>query len=486
MRSHPFFRACAIIACRKSTLLHRIASGASIVKVKVTDKTLFNAGDPCNQTYIALSGQFIYQWDPPDIVDETQAGGADAGDPGDLVDPSVTKAVSFLSNTDADDEVMFEVSPGEWVSEAGLWCKWTHVGILEPQVTGEFIALDCEKFGQELSNHPQMNACAQSYARSFTERVNTAVPPSVASWPNDVHVPNSAYEDIVGSLPLAAKSHLGMLAMAMLKDKKQRDVWGTFGDLGGLTRKPNFDKLQEEVQNGTSTMIMTPTGQVLRVVTLVAVRLTREDDRMLVQLGNKKRAAQVKAEVALIASKVRSGEVPHTTLERIIGGSCKPFSGMQFHNSKKEESIKDSTSHGVDTKYVKHVYNASIDLRTDETFLNSKLLVSTLQTGGPPEVGGVQTKAKMGSELVCEQCSFGLSELEVVILPESADMSEFIIAAWVLPSEFEKIREDSAFLEAIQGIEFDQEVLQEYGASLTAASTADSRLSRHSHSGPDR
>merc|ERR1712113_628656 len=89
------------------------------------------------------------------------------------------------------------------------------------------------------------------------------------------------------------------------------------------------------------------------------------DGRLLVQLG-KVREGQIEIDCVLPGIKMREGDTPSDTMQRIVDGRLAPLAkGIHHESIQPEFEWKHSSEYGVKTKYLKSVHHASFDTSSD-------------------------------------------------------------------------------------------------------------------------
>jgi len=148
-----------------------------------------------------------------------------------------------------------------------LWCTWVHRGTAEASTACELLEIRAKEFGSALREKSVVHRLAVEYGQQYHRRVMAAHPP-LAPWPTDLHVPFTDYCDLVVSMSEEAQKIIGLTVLEHMSSSF-----------------PNKWKLQEEVEEGKSVLVMTERGYTFRVVSLVALRVKNAAGLVLVQLG---------------------------------------------------------------------------------------------------------------------------------------------------------------------------------------------------------
>jgi len=123
-----------------------------------------------------------------------------------------------------------------------------------------------------------------------------------------------------------------------------------------------LDKLEAEVRKKLCTVVHIGVGQVLRVVSLIAVRLERLDGLVLVKLA-KWNGQTAEPDCALPGRKYEQGLTPQECLQSLLSGKLACFTGGDVNVLYTERVVqsKESKDFGVATKYIKTVVVAQLD-----------------------------------------------------------------------------------------------------------------------------
>merc|ERR1711920_478330 len=237
------------------------------------------------------------------------------------------------------------VHPGTLLCEAALWTEWIHVGRAEATTACELLEIHGERLVESVGRDMIIMDIANEYCIHFHRRVMSAGPPH-AAWPNDLDVPFSDYCDLVVSMKREVQLIIGMDAVALLEQS-------------GRWSKP-FDKLTDEVRDGKSVAAVTGEGNVIRVVSLVALRVERPDGHILVQVA-KWENSQMKAACQLPGLKQDRGELVGEAVERLFDTKL-PFLAewVTITSTAREKMEKASKEFGVDTRYLKSICTAKL------------------------------------------------------------------------------------------------------------------------------
>jgi hypothetical protein len=225
------------------------------------------------------------------------------------------------------------VESGQWLCELAIWLDWKCRGTLEACVPCEFFQVKADVLLQSLAQSEDLAFMARAYGEALCNAVETE-----ESQPQtDMPLREELHQSVVLSMPPQGRRGMSAAAMKLLESEKDKG-------LGRLPfgRSPPNTKLIEQVEQGKCDLVIFK-GQVLRVVSVVVVRLEREvvtpDGKivrqLLAQLGKSKAAEDAKCQ--LPGGKVRAGELPGDALARILGGQ---LFGLQHAGLRQEELLK--------------------------------------------------------------------------------------------------------------------------------------------------
>eukprot|EP00971_Amphidinium_carterae_P316824 6298186-Amphidinium_carterae.1 len=180
----------------------------------------------------------------------------------------------------------------------------------------------------------------KEYAELFYWRTIKSKPPML-DYPNDLLVPQTAYEDIVLSMNSDVRVIIGIDAIDQGEEKR----WFATG-LGTLRR---------EVLQGHSTVIVDGLGEVLRLACIVVLRVTHHNSKVLVQLAKydveAEESMQVKCQ--LPAVKQVDNESWPEAAERLLLSMRNVVGSVDLSTSTQEIECKHSQGVGVRTKYLR-------------------------------------------------------------------------------------------------------------------------------------
>jgi len=92
---------------------------------------------------------------------------------------------------------------GDWLSEAALWCPWTHRGDCMAIQDTKMIAIDHNAFGEVIAKEPMQMSRLALYAEWFCNRLNTAPEQAAKDIITDLSKGEAAKEQVAELLELA-------------------------------------------------------------------------------------------------------------------------------------------------------------------------------------------------------------------------------------------------------------------------------------------
>jgi hypothetical protein len=233
-----------------------------------------------------------------------------------------------------------------------------------------------------------------------------------------LHIPYASFDHVLVAMDPCAQVFFGLVAIEILKTKSQS--WSSHFALKegkGLT----ISKLETEVRNRTCVLVVTETGEIERVTSLVTLRIEDAEGRVFAQIANL-RDGEVTPCCMLPGSKLRDGELCIDAIERLLSCELLPFRNADIIGCLGvEEEWRHSRSYGLNTKYLRNVFKASLNIKPE--------LESVKHVHGPAQPTGLRKYFLSGSS-----CGPMAPSFEVQVL---TDGKEFYLAAWLMPKELE-------------------------------------------------
>lgn len=366
--------------------LQALCETAVAIKVYLTQEDVFAFGTLAHEAYCVMSGQLTY----------TQRAGC-------LPHLHVKRCT--------------EVHQEAWISDAALWAEWTHVGGLVADTQCQLLVLDAKGIAEVMLTNSSISSLTTSYARSFHAQLVAAKPP-FASYPTDIHVPNTDAGELLSRHVSQGRVHQA-LAQGLF------DV------------SPNqIEKLEAEIANDLCSIQKSAGGDFWRVAFVSCLKLYRDEEQesFLVQVGKLHGGATLKVDCRLPAVKRPRHELLQHAAHRIIAEQLETLAGrVEFTEAERYNEFRDSIQYGMPTLYIRDVHHAFIP-QCAEYELSLNMPTAFLH--------GVEDHA-------CGVC--GLSEFsprEVYVSPDG-DTKGFYM--WMDEEEFLALREPEGkrFLEVL-------------------------------------
>lgn len=287
---------------------------------------LFVAGAMCQHAYQLIRGEITYQQEP-----ET----------------------SGVSESES-----FPVDVKTWMCEAALWTEWIHVGTALAWTRCQLLRVSAEGLAKCMRKHALIMGITQEYGICFQRSMANSRPPI---WPNDLVVPFTSFHEVIHSMPSEYQMAIGLAALekashndifALAKRARRFSAVQRGHDVHDVNQR--FKDLKVEVLTGKSTVLINETGDLERVVSLVAFNIKRWDGKVFAQLG-KVENGTLSGSCQLPGSKQRSGEVCADAVYRILKTklSLLGLDDIELINLQQKVEIKESGKFKVRTKYTK-------------------------------------------------------------------------------------------------------------------------------------
>jgi len=245
------------------------------------------------------------------------------------------------------------VHPGAWLAEPAMWCYWRHVGTAEARGDCQVLVVPLKVVNLALQTRQGIRHVVQQYAEVYHKRITAARPPD-RSYPTDLEVPLTGFEDIIMSMDKESQIAVGLVAMKHCKQNFH------FGDAAG-----GHQKLRSEVEKGKSTVMMSSSGEVLRIVNLATLKVANGRGQVLAQIGvfdADKEEAGIKTECQLPGLKQDRQEEAEEAAQRCIMEKLPALAHViEVEGTTRLIEYKPSKEFGVRTKYVKTVCTATIN-----------------------------------------------------------------------------------------------------------------------------
>lgn len=254
------------------------------------------------------------------------------------------------------ESMAFKVVGGKHLSEATLWCSWTHQGDAIAVDDCKVFSLDAEATCAVLGHHNHEGHLAAAYGRKFHHHLQNAYPPA-APYPDDLQVAFTDYSDIVMDMTSREQRFVADIAMQSYLDSQANYRWGGQRLAGEL-----LESLEEEIHVGKSIIIQDEDGQTQRLVSLVVLELEHADGRILAQIG-KIQDGELTIELQRPGGKQCRHELPSQAMERIFWKDQlqKVKDRIEVVDLDRDTVWKESARYGLRTKYLRTIHYARLD-----------------------------------------------------------------------------------------------------------------------------
>jgi len=139
--------------------------------------------------------------------------------------------------------------------------------------------------------------------------------------------------------------------------KSFESTW-TSGDL--FRPRKGLEQLQEEVNRGKCTLIQEGSGEIVRMVAVTVLKLSREDGQTWTQVAKFEDGA-LNIDVKLPGSKLVKGEAMSDALDNMLYKVLKPLvDGVEVQSVEHQHTSGNSGAFGINTKYIRMIHSASL------------------------------------------------------------------------------------------------------------------------------
>jgi len=297
-----------------------VCNTAIAFQVLNTGDTLFLAGTDANEAYYCYRGSLKYTQDP------------------------MTSRIAQRKD--------FPVPTNTWLCEMALWAHWVHVGEAEAHEMMECMCIKAEELRTVLRRHDTVQQVTTEYADLFYECVVSAHPPR-ESWPSDMYVPHTSWDEMVFAMGTTARMAVGLLSIDIIKAQQSRGIYGL------PVSKIRVSDLETEVRDGVTALCI-EAGMPTRIIIGTSVKLRNAEDlTILVQIA-KYQNGDKKVHARLPGLRRHLGESTRAGLKRLTNGKMQPFlGGMQHGEVQRFDEVRRAMD-GMRTKQIAEVHNATL------------------------------------------------------------------------------------------------------------------------------
>jgi len=322
-----------------------------------------------------------------------------------------------------------KVKKRTWFCEVALWIHWQHRGWMDAMTPCEVMTVRSDAFLDVLKGHPELFSIASKYGEEIRHAVEMKEPDVL----DDLKMP-IAHEAVVCAMPQASRRKMSQGALRLLQE---RDQWK-----GRLFQNHGLEELDKEVAKGDCDLLIYPPEKpgkeetVLRVVTIVALRLQNSEGKVLAQIGKFVRGVLL-PRCTYPGTKQMTGELPDQAVQRMLQTKLKALKAsvqINHRETKQDRESRTSAKYGVSSVYARTLFQAQFEDSCDYKPRILKMQDST------------------GTSLDSSRKAFTLED-------GSSSPDNSFIFAWLADAEFKEFTEESAGEKEIErwltGLEMD-------------------------------
>mmetsp|Transcript_23172 Transcript_23172/g.51170 ORF Transcript_23172/g.51170 Transcript_23172/m.51170 type:complete len:1068 (+) Transcript_23172:69-3272(+) len=353
VQSHMLFQAWTTV--NLECLKHLCMNGVEFL-ILLPDDELFSSGMPATTAYHVMKGKVIYQQDPKTLDRSDRSCTA----PSDTSPRPLAPARKALAHS-----LQVEREPGSWISEAAWWLHWWHVGAATSEAPTTLLTVTPEAVLGAMSRSACVRLVTLEYGRTFFERLQKSAA-SEEEAPTDVYVHD--FSELVFYMRTELHMILGMAALEHEQANRSM-MW-----LGGkLDPDSSLEKLQKEIKEGQSVVLLDKDGKLQRQALLTLLELDRGGE-VLAEIAqfepDSSEPWHPKAQ--LPGLKMKFGEGTKDTLKRILQTRLESLQGSlgNGHEIRKTKMKSSSTKYGIGTTYHKSIVHANCEHELEEHLSN--------------------------------------------------------------------------------------------------------------------
>ena len=212
------------------------------------------------------------------------------------------------------DEMVTPVGEDTWLSEAALWMEWIHVGSPEVDVPAKLLTVNSDRMLKAMMRHGLITVITIAYARIYHGYVISAVGPD--GFPSDVPGDSDDFKfwNIVSRMSHELQEAISLHAIQTAANVRMTHRGKNQFQVGFK----HYQRLKEQVLQGSATLLLTNDGGLQRVVNVMRFRMSREDGRVLMALGKQHHMGQMIPNFALPGQKIHRDESRDESLHRFL------------------------------------------------------------------------------------------------------------------------------------------------------------------------
>jgi len=219
---------------------------------------------------------------------------------------------------------------------------------MEASTPCELLTVRADAFLQFMVGYPDALAgIAHEYSSALLKAIEEE---SQLDMVSDLHLPVH-HESIVSAMPLQARIGMSYAALQILD---RQNHWNP------KIAKNALEDLQREIDTGECDMYVDETENVQRVVTIVTLRLAKQDGSIVAQIGKCYRG-ESSARCTFPGTKIKVGELPRDAIDRLVNSKLRPYrDGLVWGKIEVDEEERISKKFGLKSKYQRTVFHAKL------------------------------------------------------------------------------------------------------------------------------
>jgi len=263
------------------------------------------------------------------------------------------------------------VAQDSWICELALFLHWKTYGNLKAEWPCELLQVDTDTFIKVVTSTPELAATSGGYSAQVAQALRDSQYAEVS----DVH-PGIDY-DVVGANLHPSLRYL--LSLPILDHLRNKNI-----SLLPLRWRKSLAELVQEVKTGQCHLVRGPTGEEIRVVRLIVLRIFDLDNKLCVQLAECRNSANFTPKFQLPGRKILGDENDEEAIESFIEHELKPLQNhIHLQDIDMIVELVQSASFDLPTKYIKTVQNARLNgvLEPDLSYLGDMLSAASSEDG---------------------------------------------------------------------------------------------------------
>lgn len=404
LNRHPLFN---VWACTEQHVVKDLCRLNALERIIVNPgDELFNPNSKPDAVYLVLDGMLRY------CVEEDNHDGNSHG---------------RMNDKEED-----KVGVGAWLCEPALWLDWSHKGTMVAVSTSVLLKVSVPAVLEFMKRHVDAVGLVDAWSCAVARIAN--------SHRHTAHVLDSGIDHglVVMAMPDEARSRTVGISLDQLQSEEAPTNW--------FKGRKDFSELAEEAEAGKSVVIREGTGNVVRTVLVMVLRVSREDGKILVQLA-KCKANGWEPAVQLPGKKLAAQEEPSIVANDFLGNQLSFLKlGLDNERFEREVAMKHSEDFGVTTRYHSLVFEVRAEGAEDAG-------------AGDPLTGSSsgevrKTNTSLRSSIVEE---LGLDIASNDLVEHAVDKGQMAMYAWITDTDFHELQEDVAPLRKFLNARFSRD-----------------------------